>query len=98
MTFSVTTVTDWGMSRSSWLPLPMVELVARNDSRHWGASADYLIVTVPSVLLSSAVCAQPVTEAVAASIMVPKGNMAPRAAWVDEAADTARTLVWCIFL
>ena len=37
--FSVTTVSDCGMSRNAWLPLPMLVVVARSASLPSGASA-----------------------------------------------------------
>ena len=99
MTFSVTTVTDWGMSRSSWLPLPMEECVARTESLPWGASAASLMVTVPSVFSCGAawVCAQLPTDA--ASIRVPRGRAALREAMVGSIDAAMATCVCrCVFL
>ena len=55
ISFSVTTVTDWGISRSSWLPLPMVERVARTESLPSAAAAFSLITTGARVLPSTCV-------------------------------------------
>ena len=73
--FSVTTVMDWGMSRSCCVPLPMLVWVARNASLPSGASAFSSTTTVGSVLFAGGgdvVCDQPLTDA--ASIIAPMGS------------------------
>jgi hypothetical protein len=79
ISFSVTTVMDCGMSRSSWLPLPMVVVVARTESLPCGRFGGSRTVTGARLRLSrgyagAAVWAQLPMES--ASIMAPRGSMA----------------------
>ena len=74
ISFSVITVMDCGMSRSCWLPLPIVVVVARSESLPC-ASAFPFTVTGASVMPgvpAGTVWAQLPTEA--ASIMAPSGS------------------------
>jgi hypothetical protein len=96
--FSVTTVTDWGMSRSCCLPLPMRVVVVRRLSLPWGsASAAAFTTTGLSVLVSSSASlagdwAQPLIEA--ANISAPRGNMA-RSAEITGCAAWGRGADGC---
>ncbi len=94
MSFSVTTVTDWGMSRNCWRPLPMPVSVARNASLPSGASARSRTVTVGRVS-DGVVCAMALNEP--ASSMAPKGSMAVEA--FEDGLDGGRTMAgrWRVF-
>ena len=90
ISFSVTTVTDCGMSRSCCLPLPMVVSVARTASLPSGASARSFTVTVLSVVSDEAVSVWAKALIEPASSMAPRGNMAAGDAGEGRACDWAR--------
>jgi hypothetical protein len=94
ISFSVNTVTDWGMSRMSCLPLPTVVFFTRTVSLLW-ISAVSFTVTVDSVAAVSAVCAQLPMEA--ASISAPRGTSALSAAVVGVCKSVAGRCCVCFF-
>ena len=91
ISFSVTTVMDCGMLRNSWLPLPMVVVVARTESLPSGVSAFSLTVTWFSVL-SAALGVPAGGDCCAMALMEPASSMAPRGNRVEAACGLLLTL------
>ena len=74
ISFSVTTVTDWGMSRSSCLPLPMLVVVVRRLSLPSGASAFSSMVTGLSDFTSACFTGWAIADMEPAKSMAPRGK------------------------
>ena len=88
ISFSVNTVTDWGMSLMSCLPLPTVVFLMSRVSLPWTSAVSFT-VTVDRVVSGVLVCAMAPIEA--ASISAPSGSKALSdcEAWGDRVAGEA---------
>ena len=89
--FSVTTVTDWGMSRSACLPLPMLVVVVRRLSLPSGASAFSTIVVGLKDLTSAWLTGWAMADREPAKSIAPSGKRG--AACMTSGRDNVLELV-----
>lgn len=100
MSFSVTTVIDWGMSRSACLPLPMLVEVARTESLPCASSRLSVTVTCFRVWPSAGdtgvrvICATTVPLLASVGAVVPVGAalVASSAVWAQPDTEAAKIM------